>query len=276
MNVFAAQLKSDDFSLKLEFNKHSNPEEMNVSIGGSCRAGSILGATECGVRNTSVVTKYSNENLFLIPGFKLKTESDGMLISSYQTIASVHLSSKDSGTTLYRILSEKSNQDVTDVLRKYFDDTIFITTVPAFDFKYSGKLISTRVTSSKLKSSSIYLSSVTYSLLDENNKIINPLLCKTHVYTGAVCNQNNQDVGGIELYDKKIAEAGAVRSFFRENMIASKIKPSTLKVAINLNVNYFGKNKMITKNYIFNDLDNIDISSKIQEIEFEIVDEDID
>lgn len=46
--------------------------------------------------------------------------------------------------------------------------------------------------------------------------------------------------------------------------------------SVSFNVNYFEKSKNIKKDYVFDNLDELDMASKISEIELEIVDENIE
>lgn len=261
-NVFAAQLKANNFSINLEYNKHSKPEEFRLILKGSCSAYSFLGSTECSVENNLITAQKINENQFEFERFKFKPKTNGSLVSSYTMNASFYIQSKTSGTTLYAYHSRKNNQDISSSVNQYFNKPIYITTVPSFKFDSSGELKSSKVTNSKLNLNEIHIY-LEYILSDEEDKVIENV-------------QWNQYVAYDFVEKKSRIENDKIKTIVNEEMFASSVKPRSLKVVITYQLKYFGKNKTVEKNYLFDDLNNINLAEKIGNINLQITDEDIE
>lgn len=257
MNAFAAQTSSNDFTIQLDFNKHTNPKDFQVVVEGSCAAYSFLGSTDCSITNNKVVARKDSENAFYVPGFRFITKTSGLMVSSYEVFSDIWLTTNDKNTRLtaiYRNSSDKNKLDLTSAITNFFKETINITTIPAFDFKSSGKLISSKITNSRIKPENIY-QKLSYSLLNDRNEVIKVIKW---------ANVNNKD-------DQEVKNSNV-----REEVVATKDKPTSLRAELKYTVKYFGKSKTITKVYSFNDLDNIDLNSQMSEVNFEIVDEDLE
>lgn len=259
VSAYAAQVKSDSFDVNLELNKYSEDKSYNIKVHGSCEAYSILGATGCSVENNKVLAKKISQNSFNVPGFKFKSKTDGLLVSSYVMNTSVLLENGKNMVTLFADSSEKSSHDLSKNISSYFRAPIYITTIPAFSFETQGTLISSKVKSSRLKKIN---AQVTYNLINSSGAVINQVKWNKYSY------------GGVH-YDSK-DENFIVKTTVQEKMYATKEKPVSLKVEISFNVSYFGKNKNIKKEYVFDNLDDLDLANKISEIELEIIDENIE
>jgi hypothetical protein len=256
VSAFAAQTSSNQFTVQLEYNRHTNTKDLQVVVRESCEAFSILGDTGCTVDNNQVIARKDSDNVFYVPGFKFKSKTTGYLVSSYEMDTNIILTNKDNKlwVDLYNGISDKKNFDLTDKLTKHFSEPLYVTTIPAFDFKSAGELKSSKVTNSKIKPENIWLT-LNYSLLNDKDQVVRTIKSASI---------NSSDDQGL-----KISKADQVA-------IATMEKPSSLKVELNFNVKYFGKEKSIKKIFSFSDLDNIDFASKINEVKVEIEDEDLE
>ena len=258
-SAYSAQVKSDSFDVSLELNKYSEEKSFNIKVQGSCEAYSILGDTSCSVENNKILAKKISQNSFNVPGFKFKSKTDGLLVSSYVMNTSVLLENGKNMVTLFADSSEKNSHDLSKNISGYFRSPVFITTIPAFSFETQGILISSKVKNSRLKKIN---TQVTYNLLNSSGEVINQVKWNKYSYDGV-------------HYDSK-HENDVVKTIVQEKMYATKQKPKSLKVEISFNVSYFGKNKIIKKDYVFDNLDDLDMANKISEIELEIIDENIE
>tara|TARA_B110001454_G_scaffold219202_1_gene251931 strand:- start:8318 stop:9055 length:738 start_codon:yes stop_codon:yes gene_type:complete len=244
-------MSTQDFNVNIEFNKHSDPKDFKIVIDRYCQAYSILGDTECKAKGAEVQASRNSDNSFYVPAFVFQSETSGYLVSSYEMTTRVRLSTSRDSAVLFGISSEDRSKDITDAVRKHFDNPVYITTVPKFEFDTFGTLVSSKVSDSTLKN--VYVT-LKYFLQDQNGKVVG-------------------DLDWVR-YDSSPAGDG-IKTKANETIISSPSKPSALRVEIVYTVRYFGKTKEIRKNYLFNNLDNLDLGERLKQIKFEIVDEDI-
>ncbi|GEM_PF-5937546 len=267
----AAQLRTEEsLHVKFMYNKHTNPDGLEVKIGHTCKASSILGASYCfGENTTKTVPVRLSENLFEIPPTTLYAEKEfltsiTLYFSLYAKIKKLHnpLRPDQNGYDSLNIFDATADNrkkiNITDKVKKSLSKTVFITTVPEIKLRTSGEII--------IKG----MQPIQVNEDGDERKVRTTLNILPVDEMGKEINSNTWS--DIDLFREE--GSSPMNSYSPGMQIITTEKPAGLKYELLQKVTYLNTEKeVLLKSGMIDDLDNIDFTKELEGSSFVIRDE---
>lgn len=264
-NSYAARISTDDFTVKLDYVNTTNTDAYRLVLGTSCFASSPFGYTDCWSDVRTVRGERISDNYYSFPRtqFVSKTDAAIKLFANFELHTRVSLRRSEDSTevnesiVLYHNSSSK-RLNITDDIRRHFEKTFYVTTIPSFSFKATGKLSSTRTSDVRELTTNSVNITINAIPLDESGDPIELVSSTRYPNTLSL---KTQDVDN------------SLETTTNTKTLVTEVRPSAIRLLVIYRVNFFGRSRAITKVILADDLDNLDFSEMLSNESFEIVED---